>query len=389
MKSNMKIVGVKKVLFVGELRFTSRNGYFSRQEQLIRQLSKIGDLDIINFGDSAPDTENWLASEGLKARVASGGLVTILRCLFRLWYYGNTIFCNKLRIYKYWKFFPRFRISVFSNCKYSHCIYYYLWPTQMVDVKNVVEQKYVDLGDIMGDRHERIGVRRWISINPLIEKSIIHSEKFKAIAISPNDSDECLTLYGKKVPVLPYCGQLPAAKKNDINVKNIGYIGAKNNFSDDLVNVLLTSCLIERLAAKKIMVILAGGFCSHLSERQSHDLIDRGVKIIGKVSSVGEFYEQVSVVLNLTGPSTGAKIKSIEALCYGKSLVATEYGADLFTRNYFRDRVFSAMWPLREEQLSQVIMEAFSQQKLINLKDAPQGYLNAVDHCFIDIFSKG
>ena len=45
----MKIVGVKKVLFVGELRFTSRNGYFSRQEQLIRQLSKIGDLDIINF----------------------------------------------------------------------------------------------------------------------------------------------------------------------------------------------------------------------------------------------------------------------------------------------------------------------------------------------------
>tara|TARA_B100001093_G_scaffold520424_1_gene615736 strand:- start:13370 stop:14527 length:1158 start_codon:yes stop_codon:yes gene_type:complete len=384
----MKIAEVKKVLFVGELRFTSRNGYFSRQEQLIRQLSKIGDLDIINLGDSALDTKNWLAGEGLKARVASGWLITILRCLFRLWYNGNTIFCNKLRIYKYWKFFPRFRISVFSNCSYSHCIYYYIWPTQMVDVKNIVDQKYVDLGDIMGDRHKRIGVRRWISINPLIEKSIIQSKIFKAIAITPNDSDECLTLYGKRVPVLPYCSHLPTTETNDVNNTNIGYIGAKNNFSDDLVNLLLTGCLIEHLAAKKIMVTLAGGFCSHLSEQQSHDLIKRGVKIMGKVSSVSDFYKQVSVVLNLTGPSTGAKIKSIEALCYGKSLVATEYGADLFTRNYFRDRIFSAMWPLREEQLTQVIIEAFSKQKHINLKEAPEGYLNAVDNHFIDIFSK-
>lgn len=379
---------MNKVLFIGELRFGVQNGYFSRQEQIIRQSLQIGEVDIINLGDDVPSTRNWLASKGFKARVVSGHKISFLRYLFRFWYICNTFFCNKLKIYKYWKFFPKISISIFSGASYNTCIYYYLWPTQMIDIKNKIGKNIVDTGDVMGDRHSRIGVRRWITIDPLTEEKIIKSKKFTCIAISPNDSNEFFQLYGKKSPVLPYCGSFPISKDPTSPVLNLGYLGAKNNFSEDLVELLLSTSIIDKLAKKKIGIILGGTFCNHISESKKNDLISNGVKILGKVSNVSEFYDQVSMVLNLTGPSTGAKIKSVESLCYGKFLIATEYGVDRFTQKHFDESIFSVNWPLDENQLTQIILKASSNKKKDNSKDNALAYLRAVDLCFESIFCK-
>lgn len=365
-------------LFIGELRFDARNGYFSRQEQAIRFLATRGNLDILNLGDTPQKTAQWLVESDIRARVADGWKVSVLRWLFNLWYLTNTVFCNKFQLYRFWKFGPSVSVCLFSGQKYKAAVYYYLWPTQMVKVANDCARQFIDLGDIMADRHARIDTRRWISISPLLEARMIQSCDFTPVAITPNDANECERSYGISPAVVCYSQALPVLRHH-VADRRVGYIGAKNNFSDDLVDFLIHSKIIKKLADEGIIFVLAGGVCDSISDRQRQDLERLGVTVLGKVSKISEFYDQVVSVVNLTGPSTGAKIKSIEALIHGKSLVTTPYGADTFTRDFFSKNIFSVGWPLNEQELFSMLTRSVRHYSMAHDFDLAKSYISAVE----------
>ena len=102
-----------------------------------------------------------------------------------------------------------------------------------------------------------------------------------------------------------------------------GFVGALN-----VVNVANMTRFIasfeELCASQPVSLDVAGEVCTQLSARSSD------VSFLGRVESLGQFYDGLDVVVAPLMFSTGLKIKVAEALSYGKALVATANGFDGF-----------------------------------------------------------
>jgi len=206
----------------------------------------------------------------------------------------------------------------------------------------------------MANRHERINKKTWISLSTKNEKNLLCSANFEPLAITIEDANEFFSLYGIRPKVLPYAPIYDLYKK-EIKGEYIGFLGAKNNFSIDFINLLNDSTLIEDIAVYEKKILLAGTVCSFVDKKILNSLQSRGVKIIGPIDSIFQFYNQVHTVFNLSGPSTGAKIKSIEALMLGKHLISSKFGIDQYTKKYFNNLITIVNWPLQIENLSNAI----------------------------------
>jgi glycosyltransferase involved in cell wall biosynthesis len=99
---------------------------------------------------------------------------------------------------------------------------------------------------------------------------------------------------------------------------NIGYIGSGNPFNVTSILALHDfvsqyPCLLE-----KFEFSIAGTICSALKSKVPN------FNLVGLVDELDDFYRVIDVVVNPMIGGTGLKIKSLEALSYGKPLIATK-----------------------------------------------------------------
>ncbi|HEY3776699.1 MAG TPA: glycosyltransferase [Rhizomicrobium sp.] len=106
----------------------------------------------------------------------------------------------------------------------------------------------------------------------------------------------------------------------------VGFIGALNS-----VNRVNMQRFLDRLEKYRTLYVpptisihVAGDVCSQLTSPSAD------IKLLGRVETVEEFYEDVDVVVAPMAFSTGIKIKVAEALSHGKPVVATRNGFDGF-----------------------------------------------------------
>lgn len=67
-------------------------------------------------------------------------------------------------------------------------------------------------------------------------------------------------------------------------------------------------------------------------------------KALGRLESVEEEYAKASIVVNPVDLGTGLKIKSVEALCYGKALVSTINGVEGMSLNNQQHCLIAKNW---------------------------------------------
>lgn len=126
-----------------------------------------------------------------------------------------------------------------------------------------------------------------------------------------NCSVECITL-----------GDMVEFHKSSSGKKKVfGFIGAEND-----ANVVGVHWLAEEVLPliyemdPECRCVIAGGICNLISEHPYY------VKL-GRVETLQEYYDQISVAINPVQNGTGLNIKGIEALSYGKPLISTKVGA--------------------------------------------------------------
>ncbi|WP_028297531.1 glycosyltransferase [Olivibacter sitiensis] len=107
--------------------------------------------------------------------------------------------------------------------------------------------------------------------------------------------------------------------------ERILYIGADYSANRDAIAFFLEEIWPE-LARRVpgVMLYIAGTVGLGLKLDMQ---IPKGVHIMGVVDDIADLYEQVDVAINPARMGSGLKIKSIEALSYGKPLVTTAMGA--------------------------------------------------------------
>ncbi|HVU38133.1 MAG TPA: glycosyltransferase [Opitutales bacterium] len=128
------------------------------------------------------------------------------------------------------------------------------------------------------------------------------------------DSAQVCTVghFAKLPPHPPARGLIPRvgclAAPNDLNAQGVRW------FVDEVWPRIL-----ERLPAAEAW--MAGGASTNLPARP-------GVKILGQIPSVDDFYRECPVLVNPVQVGTGLKIKTIESLIHGRPIVATSPGGE-------------------------------------------------------------
>lgn len=240
------------------------------------------------------------------------------------------------------------REAVLEFSKYSSydmTIVNYTWIADAIVGIDGIGKKVVDTHDIFSNRHlvsidNRLGVQdAWYFLAPENEIRILSDFDY-VIAIQDSESSFYRKIVGVDAvkvighPIEPNFPPLPDLSNRKIRV---GYIGSNNiwnqkcirEFSDELSKVSSHLSNYE--------FILAGGICNYKFN-------DRLWVKLGFVKSIEDFYDQIDVCLNPMRGGTGLKIKSVEAMAFGKILLSTCDGSAGLPKTKLN--VFSSLSPM-------------------------------------------
>lgn len=204
----------------------------------------------------------------------------------------------------------------------------YIWMAPVLDKVNSAI-KMIDIHDIMHIRksmYAKQGVNPWVMCT---EKEEIDLLKKADVIISIQKKESKILkkiLPGKKVVCVAHYQNIKLKSKhnksknlNDI-IMIVGSDNPSNRYSisqfiEEAWPLILEACPKAEL---------------HVYGRLADKLPDNiaGVKKKGFVKNTEKAYNEAKVVVNPTLIGTGLKIKTVEALSYGKALVTTSLGAD-------------------------------------------------------------
>lgn len=349
---------------------TADNGMMQRQYQWLQMLSDEfpGRVDFLSLNSSPKIARAWLAARNLDIKVIDGPFAIAARLNALAWYISGTLFCNKLRWLDSFRFLFHTPIPKHWVHRYSVIICYYAWNYHLLRLGRASRRVLIDLGDVMANRHERTGARRWISLSQDDEREIIEGVG-RCLAISDGDVQEFEHLYRVKLPMAPFVpansdGLLALEPPQDRRV--IGFIGAPSYLNEQIMASLADEQFLRKLGEAGLRLIVAGGICSTCDPELLSRLRAGGAEVIGPVSNILEFYGSVAVVLNPVGPSTGVKIKSVETLMAGRGLITTRWGSDRTLEQQFPRQICMINWPVTPTELASASIEFFRSERPTN-----------------------
>jgi|GEM_PF-840693 len=201
----------------------------------------------------------------------------------------------------------------------------YVWMAPCLDKIKNDAIKMIDMHDIMHTRQSVTpkGVNPWIICTKEEEVDMIRKADV-LIAIQKNETEKIKEMVPKK-RVITLMHTLPVMiQKSDNNTKKevIMLAGCYNYDNIYSLNTFLFKIwpIVEKTCPKVELHVY--GFLS----KAVPPLLSR-IKRFGFVENLDDAYKDAGVVINPAMSGTGLKIKSVEALCHGKALVTTSFGA--------------------------------------------------------------
>lgn len=239
--------------------------------------------------------------------------------VLNLWHIPYTIneYCNK-RICEYAK-------SLYEKNKYDVVIIEYVFLSRILDYIDDKAVKIIDTHDVFTDRHKKFTASKerykWFFTTEK-EEAKGFKKADRIIAIQNNEGDFIKKLspenetyiIGHQVEIKKLSSEnegnlLFFASENVINVKAIEW------FVDNVFDLIIKDYPETKL-------IIAGRICKVLK----YD--NKNIVNFGEVDERESVYKKTTIIINPMRSGTGLKIKSIEALAYGKVLVTTSVGAE-------------------------------------------------------------
>ncbi len=126
--------------------------------------------------------------------------------------------------------------------------------------------------------------------------------------------------HGLSMPKIPYAPG-PASEERPLR---LGFLGGRDESNLHALDWLVDRVwprLTEALGGS-VELHVAGPICSVWKAPPSE-----GIRLWGQVDSIDEFWPEIDVALNPVRFGSGLKIKSVEALAYGRPLLTTSTGA--------------------------------------------------------------
>ena len=211
---------------------------------------------------------------------------------------------------------------ILSIWKIDYCLANYVWFSRWLDDVPASIPKYLDTHDMFADRHKRLradGMEpSWYNTTKREEaKALKRADCVLAIQSTEASFFEKLTktkvrTLGHYVPA-NYLPQ-PSTARDKLKV---GYLASNNPINQHALSELTKELNKQPELLDRFSFELAGAICG------SGVAQDIPFTKHGFVESAESFYADMDIILNPNLGGTGLKIKSVEALAYGKPLLAT------------------------------------------------------------------
>lgn len=213
--------------------------------------------------------------------------------------------------------------KIMSKWRIDACFANYVWYSKWLDHLPYDVPTFIDTHDIFAERHQKLkadGITpQWFSTTKAEEAKGLNRAK-TIFAIQGIEADELASRADATVEVLGHLIEpsFLQVKSTDPNQRlKVGFVASTN-----MVNVrtmdLLDKALTDNPALFEVAdFYLAGGISSHKSAKHP------SFNCLGFIESITDFYEDMDIVLNPNIGGSGLKIKSVEALAFGKPLLAT------------------------------------------------------------------
>ncbi|QEG22520.1 glycosyltransferase [Mariniblastus fucicola] len=219
-----------------------------------------------------------------------------------------------------------------------------LTEDQRADIRCVV-----DTHDVLSSRQEQFeqfGFTHWINISP--EEESKELRRFDAALAIIDHERPTFQMMAPDADVMTVGHSLdtitsthaPVSRPPNDALLSIGYFGSSNHSNGHaLIKFVRKVWQPLRDQNADIQLVIAGSICdwlmfheeSRFSGEESMSLwielsTDPRVKLLGKIDSPIEFYNQIDVALNPVEFGTGLKIKTCEAFAYGVPSIVTSCG---------------------------------------------------------------
>ncbi|MFT6909094.1 MAG: glycosyltransferase involved in cell wall biosynthesis [Oleiphilaceae bacterium] len=203
------------------------------------------------------------------------------------------------------------------------CLTNYVWFSKVLEVVPQATQKIIDTHDVFGDRHI---VAKKAGLDPVWFYTTKELEKFGLqradliIAIQDEERDYFKSITDVPTEVIGYVvpkqHAIERTTKESSKIR-IGYIGSGNPFNVQSMLGFQAQIMLHPELLNRFDFYLAGTICKSIKE---HNEV---YTICGMVDELEDFYGQIDIAVNPMVGGTGLKIKSLEAMSFGKPLVGT------------------------------------------------------------------
>lgn len=210
-----------------------------------------------------------------------------------------------------------------STKRFDVCVVNYVWYSKLLEVlpPNVV--RLIDAHDVFGGRAEKfseIGLDpAWFHTSVGQEGTGLDRADF-VLAIQDQEARLLADRTSAQVVSVGWLSPddfMPLREKHAGEPLLVGYLGSANPFNVASMLGFASAANSRSDALGKIEFRVAGPICDALRP------MPHPFRLCGIVDSVPDFYRKIDVAINPMLGGTGLKIKSLEAMRYGKPLAAT------------------------------------------------------------------
>ena len=188
--------------------------------------------------------------------------------------------------------------------------------------KNVL--KIIDTHDTFADRHlmfaeNNAGVYHSYSVTKEDEIKALNRADI-ILAIQKEEADYFSTVTDVPVKIINHLEGKHFIDRPYTSLQKIGFVGSGNPINNHSIHKFLNEYFKHPVSNKDIQIIIAGAICNKITIKHPNIILK------GIVDDLGEFYNEVDLIINPLTFGTGLKIKSVEALSYGVPIISTKVG---------------------------------------------------------------
>lgn len=234
--------------------------------------------------------------------------------------------------------------------------------------------------DVFSYRNLRLKGNYWVSCTPNVEAKCINRVD-SVLAIQEQEAHYYKYLsYKTNI----YCMYSPFSfhKQEIINNKKLLFFAGNNILNIEGINFFIKNIFPEIINNfPDIQLIIGGEICNHLEK----ELDNPYISLKGKFENPADFYALGDIVINPVFNGTGLKIKTFEALSYGKTVLSSTHSMEgIFSPQICP--VYTA--DTANDYITHLKNIFLSPQTLIENKNLAEKYIDALDTHIKNILSK-